>query len=174
VARVRIAARSNLRSPYWTEDQVRHHHERLLNAHLPRYGLRHEISWADDVASIIAICEGDRSAGDDPMLAVANTALQLVQQVGFGIVAATITETFRTWAVTAAGGAATGLRLTKGARGELQLLGFVAGGMIGGVVGHFVKVELPIYRLAADPYGQWMWAAVPPGTAAPMGLSLPS
>jgi hypothetical protein len=69
-------------------------------------------------------------------------------------------------------GAAGGLTLTKDAGFGAQVVGLIVGGIVLGLIGALIRVEVPVYRLTTDQFGRWVWKAVPPGTAAPVGLSL--
>jgi hypothetical protein len=173
VPRVHIGARTTaVPSHYRPWERIQESHQSLLEGHLPHYGFSGKISWVKAAATIAAEYDADRNAGDGPMLAAANTALQLVQQVGLGIVEATVTDTISAWGATGPVGAAGGLTLTKDAGLGAQVVGLIVGGIVAGLIGLLIRIEVPVYRLTTDQFGRWVWTAVPPRTAAPLGVSL--
>jgi hypothetical protein len=171
--RIHVETQSNLPwAAHLSNEQLFGHHRDQLDHTFRFHRLTGEFSIVQNAFKIVVPTEVDRSQGEGPLIGIANAVLLAAQAAGLGTMRASITQLTGTWAATAAAGAATGLRLSKGASAAVQFVAFVGGGLIGAAAGSRIAVEVPIYRLQTDIFGNLVWVRNPPGFAMPPGLAL--
>ena len=171
--RIHVKTQSN--APWLSHlssDQLFSHHLHQLDHAFRGRGLVGEFAQLQDAFRILVSTEADRSQGDGPILALANSVLIAAQMSGMNTLEALITGEAETWAATAAAGAAAGLGLSRNASAVVQVVAMVGGGLIGAAAGSRLKAEVPIYRLHADTFGNLTWVPVRPGSAMPLQLAV--
>ena len=171
--RIHVKAQSN--APWLSHlsnGQLFSHQLDQLDRAFRARGLAGEFAQFQDAFRIRVSTEADRSQGDGPILALANSVLMAAQVSGMSLLEAMITGEVEAWAATATAGAAAGLGLSRNASTVVQLVAIVGGGLIGAAAGSRLKAEVPIYRLHADTFGNLSWVPVAPGSAMPLQLAV--